>query len=220
MGKRKILGITPARGGSKGIPYKNIKIIANKPLIAWTIEKALESKFLDKFVVSTEDKKIKEISKTFGAEVIDRPMELAEDSSPTLDVLIQVLKVLEPDFKPDIVVLLQPTSPIRRKGLIDDCISKFIETSADHLVTGFKCKHQPYSPNIKDKRQDVDGFFSTDGNVYVVKAELIKKGDFFGQKIEYFYTKREENVDIDDIFDFWIAEKILEQRSMEISYVK
>ena len=175
---------------------------------------------IDRYVVSTEDKKIKEISKKFGAEVIDRPIELAKDSSPTIDVLVHVLNKMEPEFVPDIVVLLQPTSPIRRVGLIDECIKKFINSNADHLVTGFKCKHQPYGPDIKDKRQDVDGFFSTDGNVYVVRADLIKKGDFFGKKIEYFYTTQEENVDIDNIFDFWIAEKILEKKIKEINYVK
>lgn len=205
-----ILGIIPARGGSKGIPYKNIKTLAGKPLITWTIERAKESKMLDKVVVSTEDKKIKEISIKYGAEVIDRPKKLAQDDSTSLDVIIHAIKALLPDFVPDIVVLLQPTSPIRNKGLVDACIQKFIESKADSLVTGFNCKYVPYGLDNDKRRQDRKGFFTPDGNVYVIRSDLLLKGDFFGKKIQYVYISREENVDIDEPFDFWLAEKILE----------
>lgn len=108
--KYKILGITPARGGSKTIPRKNIKEICGKPLIAWTIEAAKKSKLLDRYVVSTENEEIAEISKKYGAEVIDRPKALATDTTPTLPVLQDVLKKIDAE----IVVLLQCTSPVRK----------------------------------------------------------------------------------------------------------
>ena len=211
MTQKKILGITPARGGSKSIPYKNIKMIAGKPLIAWTIEQAKESNLIDRYVVSTEDDKIRTVCKEYGAEVINRPQQLAEDTTPTLDVLIQVLKALEPAYIPDIVVILQATSPIRRPGLIDQCIKRFIETEADSLVTGFICTSKPYGTH-RTRRQDLKGFFCNDGNVYVIKADLIRKKEFFGKKMEHIIVTKEENVDIDDAFEFWLAEQILLQR--------
>src|SRR3989338_7231045 len=135
-----ILGIIPARGGSKAIPRKNIKMIAGKPLIAWTIESAKRSSLLDNFVVSTEDKEIAEISKKYGAEVVVRPDELATDEATTLSVLQHVLSVIESDT----VVLLQPTSPVRDTNLIDKCIRRFRERGADTLATGFICKFMEY----------------------------------------------------------------------------
>jgi len=201
-----ILGVIPARGGSKGIPRKNIKEIAGKPLIAWTIEAAKKSKLLDKFIVSTEDPEIAEVARKCGAEVMDRPKELAEDNTSTLAVLEDIVKKTDAD----IVVVLQPTSPIRSDGLIDRCIGKFKEAQADSLATGFICKFKEYGSNAKP-RQEIDGFFYDDGNVYVIKAELIRHGDRYGKKIEKFFTSREENVDVDDMFDFWLAGELLKK---------
>lgn len=202
-----ILGITPARGGSKGIPWKNIKMITGKPLIGWTIETALKSKLLDEYVVSTEDEEIASIAKGFGAKVLPRPKELADDHIKTIDVLQHANSI----FKPDIVVLLNATSPIRRKGLIDECISIFLEKKVDTLVTGFICKYEPFAEESK-RRQDVKGFFYDDGNIYVIKSSLIKEGKLCNKNIYYYYTDREENINIDEPFDFWIAEKVLERR--------
>ncbi|MBP7088038.1 MAG: acylneuraminate cytidylyltransferase family protein [Candidatus Omnitrophica bacterium] len=204
MKKIPFLGIIPARGGSKGIPRKNIKIIAGKPLIAWTIEAAQKSKLLDRFIVSTEDPQIAAISKRYGAEVIERPKELASDEATTLSVLQQVLTVIEAKA----IVLLQPTSPVRNKSLIDTCIKKFKETQADNLATGFICKFKEYG-TYSQRRQDLKGFFYDDGNVYVVKADLIKKGKLIGKNTQRIETTREENIEIDDEFDFWLAEQIL-----------
>ncbi|HPO90731.1 MAG TPA: acylneuraminate cytidylyltransferase family protein [Victivallales bacterium] len=202
-----ILGVIPARGGSKGIPRKNIRLLCNKPLIVWTIESAKKAKLLDRFVVSTEDEEIAEIAQRYGAEVVYRPEELATDEATTLSVLQDILQKIHAD----VVVLLQPTSPIRREGLIDYCIQKFIETGADSLATGFICKYVEYGKCCL-RRQDIEGFFYDDGNVYVIKADLIRKGDRFGQRIEKVFTSREENVEIDDEFDFWLAEQILKNR--------
>lgn len=205
-----ILGIIPARGGSKAIPRKNIKMIAGKPLIAWTIQSAKRSTMLDNFVVSTEDPEIAEISRTYGAEVIDRPAELATDEASTLSVLQHVLSVIEAD----IVVLLQPTSPVRDTNLIDRCIVRFKERDADNLATGFICKFMEYGAYTQ-RRQDLKGFFYDDGNVYVIKKDLIKKGRVFGKKAERFETAKEQNIEIDDDFDFWIVEQILLRRVKE-----
>ena len=132
-----ILGITPARGGSKGLPGKNIKTIAAKPLIAWTIDAAKKSRLLDRYIVSTEDKEIAEISRKFAAEVLERPFELATDEALTLSVLQHAIK----QIPCDIIVLLQATSPIRKPGLIDECIKEFIDNKYDSLATGFICKY-------------------------------------------------------------------------------
>ena len=124
--KKNILGIIPARGGSKGIPRKNIKPLHGKPLIYYTIKEALKSKFLNRVVVSTEDNDIAEIAKKFGAKVIKRPKELARDETPIRDVVIHVLnKFKEKKYIPDAVVLLQPSSPLRKAHHIDEAISLF-----------------------------------------------------------------------------------------------
>jgi N-acylneuraminate cytidylyltransferase len=199
-----ILGITPARGGSKGIPGKNIKMIAGKPLLAWTIEAAQKSKLLDRYIVSTEDKQIAGIAAKFGAEVLIRPKKLATDTATTLSVLQQAIA----NIPCDIVVLLQATSPVRRPGLIDECIKEFIDNKYDSLATGFICKYAEYGKNNL-RRQDIKGFFYDDGNVYVIKAGLIIKGERYGSKIGRKIISRWENIEIDDEFDFWVAEKIL-----------
>lgn len=203
-----ILGIIPARGGSKGIFRKNIKEIAGKPLIAWTIEAAKKSKLLDRFVVSTEDAEIAEISKKYDAEVIDRPLELATDEATTLSALQHVLSEIEAD----IVVLLQPTSPVRNEGLIDTCIKRFQDTGVDNLATGFICKFMEYG-SYTQRRQELKGFFYDDGNVYVVKSDLIKKGTMYGKKVERLKTTKEQNIEIDDEFEFWMAEQVLLKRN-------
>ena len=204
-----ILGITPARGGSKSISRKNIKELCGKPLIAWTIEAAKQSGLLDRYVVSTEDREIAEIARKYGADVLDRPKELATDEASTLSVLQDVLKKIYAD----IVVLLQCTSPIRDRGLIDRCIKRFLETNADSLATGFTCKLYEWG-TYSSRKQDLEGFFHDDGNVYVVKADLIKKGKLWGKKMEKMEISKEQNIEIDDEFDFWLAEQILKKRGM------
>ena len=203
-----ILGITPARGDSKGIPRKNIKTICGKPLLAWTIEAALNSKLLDDYVVSTEDTEIAQLAKKYGAKVLQRPVELASDETTTLSVLQNVIE----QVRADILVLLQATSPVRNDDLIDSCIKRFLDSGADSLATGFICKYTEYGKCLQ-RRQDIKGFFYDDGNVYVIKSTLIKAGDRYGQKIERVLLDSEQNIDIDDEFGFWLAEQVLLKRS-------
>jgi len=210
-----ILGITPARGGSKGILRKNIKKVYNKSLIAWTIESAKKSKLLDKYVVSTEDEEITEISKKYGADVIHRPNELATDDATSLSVLQHVLTQIDAD----IIVILQCTSPVRDDDLIDNCIKKFIESDADSLATGFMCKLFEWG-TYSNRRQELKEFFHDDGNVYVVKSSVIKSGNLWGEKMEKLLINKEQNFEIDDEFDFWINEQILKKRNCYENNVK
>ncbi|MFC1510854.1 cytidylyltransferase domain-containing protein [Candidatus Margulisiibacteriota bacterium] len=210
MKKHSFLGIIPARGGSKGIPGKNIKMIAGKPLIAWTIEAAEQSRLMDHFVVSTDDAEIAGVSRQYGAEVIDRPADLATDEAATLSALQHVLTNIDAEA----VVILQPTSPVRDCNLIDNCITRFKERSPDNLGTGFICKFMEYG-SYTQRRQELKGFFYDDGNVYVVKSELIKAGTMQGTKVARIETTKEQNVEIDDDFEFWLAEQILLKRMHE-----
>jgi len=203
-----IVGITPARGGSKGIPRKNIKTIAGKPLIVWTLESALASHFMDKYYVSTDDKEIAKISKDYGVEVIERPQELATDGS----LIIDTLKDFITKVPQETTVLLQCTSPIRNPGLIDRCIKQHTQENAiGSTATGFMVKSMPYGTNSQ-RRQDYRGYFFDDGNVYVIWSGLIKKGTLFGSNLGQVFTSREESIEIDDEYDFWLAEQILQRR--------
>lgn len=202
-----ILGITPARGGSKGVPRKNVRPIHGRPLIAWTVAAAAASRLIGRYVVSTKDPEIAAVALSLGAEVLDRPPELATDEALTVDVLRYALTRIDADT----VVLLQATSPIRDAGLIDRCIERFRETGADSLATGFMCKFVSYGKNTL-RRQDLAGFFYDDGNVYVIRADIIREGDRYGTRLEPVLLDREQNVEIDDEVDFWVAEQVLKRR--------
>jgi len=207
---KEVLGILTVRGGSKGLPRKNVRPLCGKPLMAWTIEQALASKLITRFVVSTEDPEMKKIAEEYGVEVLDRPVELAQDETSSWEVLNDALITLKP-YKPDAVILLQAPCPIRKSGLIDHCIEKFFEEDVDSLVTGYICKEVPYGTPIQ-RRQDIKGFFACDGNVFIMKPETIFKGDLMGKKHGHVFTSKEEHVDIDSEFEFWLAEKIMEER--------
>lgn len=176
-------------------------------MIAWTIESAKKSRLLDRFVVSTDDKEIAEISKEYGGEVIERPKELATDDATTLSVMQHVLQQIEAD----IVVLLQCTSPVRDDDLINRCIKKFLETGADSLATGYICKLFEWG-TYSGRRQELKGFFHDDGNVYVIKAELIKNDCLWGEHMVEFFVDSDHTFEIDDEFDFWLNEQILKKR--------
>lgn len=168
---------------------------------------------MNRYVVSTEDDEIAAVARSWDAEVLERPKGLATDETSTFSVLQHVLTRIPAD----VVVLLQPTSPIREPDLIDRCIQRFLETDADSLATGFICKYIEYGKDVEyyDKeltRQEIPGFFYDDGNVYVIKADLIRAGDRYGKRIERMLINREQNVEIDDEFDFWLAEQILKRR--------
>lgn len=205
-----ILGVTPARGGSRGMPRKNVRSLFGKPLIAWTIEAAKQSRLVDRYLVSTEDPEIREVARRWGAQVLDRPRELATDEATTLSVLQHVLE----NVPADVLVLLQAPCPIRDGEFIDRCVRRFLDTGADSLATGFMCHYIEYaSDRGKElRRQDIQGFFVDDGNVYVMRADLVQAGDRYGQRIEQMIVDRDHNIDIDDEFDFWLAEQVMKKR--------
>lgn len=207
-----IVGIIPARGGSKGIPRKNLREIAGKPLIVWSIEAAKDSKLLDAFFVSTEDEEIAKVAKKYGAKVIDRPEELATDDAKMMDVLKHALETT----KADAIVLLQPTSPVREKGLVDKCIKIFKEKNADSLATGFICKYYEYGSEYTT-RQKLPGFFYDDGNVYIFDENVIRSGKRMGKKSERVIISKEQNFEIDEEFDFWLVEQILLKRNKSLN---
>lgn len=202
-----VLGLIPARGGSKGIPGKNIKIICGKPLIVWSIEAALQTKRIDEVVVSTDSEEIAGIASKAGARILMRPPELATDTASTQDVMVHALR----NYQADILVLLQPTSPYRHDGLIDECIDEFLENRYDSLATGFVCDYKEYGTNTLP-RQQIQGFFYDDGNVYVINAKNILAGDRYGENIGRKIISRFENAEIDDEFDFWLLEHILRDK--------
>ena len=208
-----ILGLIPARGGSKGIPRKNLRKIAGKPLIAWTIEAAQEASRLERFVVSTEDGEIAEVAREYGAEVLDRPQHLASDRATSLSVWQHTLN----SIPASVLVNIYPTSPIRDQGLIDSVVKQFIDGDFTCVATGFSCKLMPFGAADDGTskfygRQDIEGFFCDDGNVYVVDARTVQSGMQYGGRLGRYFTNRECNIEIDEPFDFWLAEQVLTKR--------
>ncbi len=218
----KILAIIPARGGSKGIPGKNIKLLAGKPLIAYSIEAARNSRFINRTIVSTDDEKIAKVAKKFGAEVIVRPKELAEDTTPMDPVLKHVVDSLEKEnYVPDIVVLLQPTSPLRTTKHLDEAIEKFLNGNFDSLISveinrnpQHEISEEKYLiPAFKkienrDKRKPL---IIENGAIYISKTDLIKKGKIRGEKIGYYEMDRYSSIDIDEPKDFEIVEQLFKK---------
>ena len=200
------LAVIPARGGSKGVPRKNIKEINGKPLIAWSIESAKDSKKLETFLVSTDDVKIAEVARRYGCPVLMRPPQLATDEAKTISVLEYIVKE---KTEAEHIVVLQPTSPLRHKGLIDDCISDYIQGGYDNLATGFYCKFREFGSHNNERRQDYQGFFYDDGNVYIIHRSLIEKGRWSGDHICFKEISKEQNFEIDDPTDFLILESLL-----------
>lgn len=225
-----ILGIIPARGGSKRTPRKNVKIIAGKPLIAHTIEAGLKSKFINKLVVSTEDAEIAKVAQAYGAEVIERPHELAVDTAKTAPVMLHVVEQLEKDgYFPDIVVLLQATCPTRDEKIIDEGLNRLINSDKDSIFSGFIVgKTMPlwkkgfdgkncafYDYHFRPRTQEpelMEDLYCETGAFYAIKEEAFKKcKDFLGENVDILETER--YVDIDTPEEFAIAEEMLLQKT-------
>ena len=203
-----ILGVIPARGGSKGVPRKNIKSICGKPLIAHSIIAAQNAKQLDEYLVSTDDEEIASIAHEYGATVLMRPKELATDEAKTISVLQHIAKE-KSEFQH--IMVLQPTSPLRSSGLLDNCISDFLSGDYDNLATGHYCKAKEFGSHNNLRRQDYQGFFYDDGNVYILKKGLIELGKWFGNNIFRKEISKVENFEIDDEIDFLILETLMKK---------
>lgn len=225
----KILAIIPARGGSKGILRKNIKMLAGKPLIAYTIESALQATTLDRVIVSTDDDEIAEISHKFGAEVMMRPPELAEDKTPTLPVLQDVVARLKSEgYLPDAVMTLQPTSPLRTASHINEAVAMFVnDPRADSLVSCIEVPHifHPQSvmkendngymvPYMGEKqptrRQEKPTVFARNGAaIYITRTATLSDYIFGGNLLAYMMDVQ-SSIDIDEIADFIKVEQFLD----------
>lgn len=223
----RILGIIPARSGSKGVPGKNTRLLGDKPLIAYTIESALLANGLSDVIVSTDCENIAEIAKEFGASVpFIRPAEFARDTSKSIDVVLHALdKMNEMGKLYDAVLLLQPTNPFRPVGFIDKCINKFNESEFDSLISVLPVPHE-YNPHwvfksdIKEclkiatgesdiipRRQDLPSAYYRDGSVYITKSSVLQnKNSFFGDKLGFVEANIQTHVNIDTLKDWELAE--------------
>ena len=227
---KKILGLIPARGGSKGVPKKNIKLLNGYPLIWYTHQAVINSKMLHRTIVSTEDSEIKSICLNFEMDVpFDRPKSLATDQTPTIDVVLHALEKMESlGVFYDAVCLLQPTCPLRGPQLIDKAITQFINTNVDSLISVRKVpsKYNPhwvFEPNdegllkiatgeneIISRRQDLPDAYIRDGAIYITSTKVIKEQrSLYGESISYFEHNYNNHINIDTLEDWEKAEHLI-----------
>jgi len=221
------LAIIPARGGSKRLPRKNILDLNGKPLIAYSIEAGLNSKYIDKVIVTSDDNEILNIASQFGADIIKRPEYLATDTSTSFDTIKHTIENVD---NYDYVVLLQPTSPLRKIQHIDEAIELLYSKRADAVIGVCEMEHSPLWSNtlgetlsmnnfikddIKNKRsQDLDKYFRINGAIYIceMKKLLHEKSFFIKDNIYAYIMDRESSVDIDDKIDFFLASILMQER--------
>jgi len=226
-----MIAIIPARGGSKGIIGKNLRELCGMPLIYWTIDAVLKCDQVSKVFVTTDDKEISLISKKFGAEVINRPVELAQDDSMMIDVLKHAIKVLdEQNLKDESVLLLQPTSPLRNSWSIADAIRIFYESTCKSLVSIQEVPHIFNANNVFQidqsiiqnndlssvgqlSRQKKKRYFARNGAaIYITSRSLITEGKILADPCVGFEMSAEDSIDIDTEFDLTLAEILLSRR--------
>lgn len=225
----KILGLIPARGGSKGIPGKNIKNIAGKPLIAWTIESALKSKTCSRLIVTTDDEKIARVAREWGADVpFIRPKILATDTSTSISVVEHALKWLEENEQkfPEYIMLLQPTSPLRTRDDICNCVDIARTKKAIAVVSVCEANPHPYivkkisetgtlenfipMEKVYDRRQDMPPAYALNGALYLNRCDsLLSTHSFTPDGTLPYIMPKERSIDIDSPLDFQIAEFLL-----------
>ena len=224
-----MIAIVPARGGSKGLPGKNIKSLLGKPLIQYTIEAALKSEFVSDVIVSTDDEQIYQVGIECGArESFLRPSKLAEDDSMAIDNYIYTIDRLNQEFGYNIedFVVLQPTSPLREAADIDKVIKLFRDKKADSVVS-YTEEHHPviwhkyldedgrfeniFPENIQNRQQNRPSYFPN-GAIFAFNYELIKARQYYSDKSYAYVMQRENSVDIDTIDDFEYAEFLMRKR--------
>ena len=231
---KQVIGIIPARAGSKGLPGKNILQLCGKPLIVWSIESGKQSKYIDVVIVSTDSEQIATISRSFGATIpFIRPANLATDEAATIDVVSHALKYLEIEFNEtfEYTVLLEPTSPIRRSDDIDRMLDKLhnSRTNFDAIISLGEVRGHPsilktinsqkVESFFKDqpastRRQDNTPVYFPFGVAYICKTTtLLAEKTFYPERLTHFVIERDQCVEIDDEYDFLMAEAILNKRA-------
>lgn len=224
---KRILAIIPARGGSKGVPRKNIRNLAGKPLIAWTIEEANKSKYIDRTIISSDDEEIMMVAKKYGGDVpFKRPEKLAQDASPGIDTILHAISLIEGY---DYIVMLQPTSPLRTVEDIDGCIEFFTENNAHSCVSVTEAEANPYwmynidssknnlmtpilnlSKELFYQRQKLPKVYQLNGAVYIAEKNwLIEHETFIDNETIGFIMPQLRSYDIDNEMDFRITEMIM-----------
>jgi len=225
-----VLGLIPARGGSKGIPGKNIVPLAGKPLLAWTCEAARASRSLSRVLLSTDDSQIAEVGRACGVEVpFLRPPELARDDTPSVDVAVHALQWLadHEGWRAEVLVLLQPTSPLRRAEHIDAAVAELERTGADTVVSVVEVPHNfhpwsvmkrngewledflPPAPGLdRFRRQNLPRLYARNGPAVLVTRALtiLTRHSFYGERVAGYLMERGPSLDIDDPEDLELAE--------------
>ncbi|WP_016989014.1 cytidylyltransferase domain-containing protein [Flavobacterium sp. ACAM 123] len=226
----RILGIIPARGGSKGVPGKNIKLLNGKPLLQYTSEIALQSQFITQVILSSEDEAIITVAKSLGIQVpFVRPAVLAQDNTATIDVIIHALQWFEnKNVFFDAVCLLQVTSPFRTVDFLDKAVEKFITSGSDSLVSVQKVPHE-FNPhwtfeantegNLKiatgedqiiSRRQELPDAYHRDGSIYITKTNVpLQQHSLYGKRIAFIESNPEYYVNIDTMEDWEKAEQMI-----------
>lgn len=205
------LGIVPARGGSKRVPRKNLRLLHNVPLIGYTIRACQAASLLTDWVVSTEDKEIKDIALSYGATVVDRPESLAGDDVTSGAVLRHALDVMEDGGAPyDMVLCLHPTSPIRDPRHIDQAIEMLSEAVADTLASVRYLPKKTHNNVFDIFGRPVDGTFMLNASIYAMKRQwFLKNNSHVGGRTVFFTMDRRHSLDIDEEIDLKIAEIFL-----------
>lgn len=230
---KSVLAIIPARGGSKGLPGKNIKGLCGKPLIAWSIEAAKACSNIDRVVVSTDDEGIAKVAKKYGSEVpFLRPAELANDTASTIDVIFHAINWLKEHeaYRPEYILLLQPTSPLRSRKDIDGAIRMLKEKNAKAVVSVCETDHHPWwsntlpeNGNMKDflrpdilnkRRQDLPVFYRLNGAMYLAQTNYLHEcNGFLGPDTFAYRMPQNRSIDIDSYIDFKLATLLLEEEN-------
>ena len=219
----KILSLIPARGGSKGIKGKNIVPLSGKPLIAWTIEASVNSKYIDSTVITTDSRKIADIAENFGAEVpFLRPAELADDKAKTIDAVLHAINELAKQGRHyDVLVLLQPTSPLRTSGDIDSALENFFRAGGEESLAsvspvedspllirslGLNGRLVPLlALNSTCRRQDMPKFYRVNGSIYINRIRDLSINTSFNDNPLPFVMEKSHSVDIDELKDIILA---------------
>jgi len=221
-----VLGIIPARGGSKGVPRKNIRLLCGKPLLAYSVEQALKAKRLDRLIVSTEDDEIAEVARLCGAEVLMRSASLAQDETPMLPVIEDLLTRLdEAGTSFDIVTVLQPTCPFRSEDDIDASIECLRSGTADAVIGVYRVysEHpaimyrmgaewlEPLHPELNGlNRQDLPVVYKRNGAIYTIRRDAFEKEHtLWPQRSIPYIMSRERSINIDEPVDWLIAEMLM-----------
>lgn len=230
-----VLGIVPARGGSKGIPNKNLRELAGKSLLAYTRDAAMASRVIDRLVLSTDSEEIADLGRKLGLEVpFMRPAELAGDESPMLSVLQHaVTKLEEKAWRPEIIVLLQPTSPLRKAEHICKAVELLKDGQCDSVVSvveipslfapqkaltikGGWLKFWSEAGNELTRRQQAETTYAREGTAYTCWRDvLMEKGSLYGEKCRPYFVPADEALSLDTMDDWWRAEELLKPETLQ-----